>query len=68
MQPGFPCEFCGLDVDVNAKGSFKRVIGWVQNKGSASPALMSSPTGWAHYGCIEIEKREPIKRQSQSLF
>ncbi len=61
------CEFCNEPVDTRANGSYKRVVGWVQNKGGAI-ALPSAPIGWAHYSCIETEKKSPIDRNSPTLL
>ncbi len=63
------CEFCGEEVDTTDRNVFKRVVGWVQNKGGASPVvLQDGPFGWAHYACIDIAKSSPIDASSSSLF
>lgn len=68
MQPNFTCHFCSEPVDPNSPSIFHRATAWFPNKKSGSPALEGPPQGYAHFGCIEIEKRNPIQRQSGSLF
>lgn len=64
----FNCEFCAEPLDPNAPGTHKRVLAWFPNKGTSTPILPSPPTGWAHYGCIEIQKKYPVNAGSSKLF
>lgn len=68
MPPAFTCEFCGDPVEPQDPATFQRRLVWMPNRKSHSPALPGPPNAFAHYGCIEIEKRSPIERQSGSLF
>ncbi len=55
-------------VDTSAPNSYKRIVAWVPNRGTASPALASPPTGWAHYSCIETQKKSPVDAGSEPMF
>ena len=66
------CEFCGKDVDPSEVGSWRRVVGWVQNRkggGTHAVSMPSEPMGWAHKACMEIEKFKVSRGwQDTSLF
>lgn len=63
----FNCEFCGEPVDPNAPGTYKRVLAWFPNK-SGSPVLPGPPMGWAHYTCVDTQKRYPVDAGSSKMF
>lgn len=52
LPPLYPCEFCGVAVDIAAKDIGLRVEGWVENRKGAPVHRRSTPHGWACPDCF----------------
>lgn len=56
----FTCELCRATVDPNEIGTWKQVVGWVQNRnggGTHSVAEPSRPMAYRHQMCQELRNR-----------
>ncbi len=65
------CVFCGQELDPRVTGTYKRVEGWMENRGASGGANAVSfrrDLGeYAHRFCVE-QKRMAISVDQQSMF
>lgn len=65
------CQFCQKTVDPRVLGSFKRIDGWVENRGptgGANAVFLRRDIGeYAHKWCVE-QRRAGVAVDQQTMF
>lgn len=60
----YTCELCGLGVDPQQSGVWRKVVGWVQVGKTAMSRQDGPPMAYAHHTCMELDQRGLLHQQS----